>query len=242
MPEPGYAKSFEAFLACTNEKQQLFEYLDSLIRQRGAESLLDIGPGNGDLSIPLSRLVQKYQAIEPIPAYVERLRQQGLNVEQGSFPIQLAGTYDIVLASHVVSFKDTSLEPFIEQAWKQVAEQGILVIITHQGGESDWSRLSARLGKDNLPYHQAVFARLLQLLEMRAAVYQHKIITTVESNAIEQIWSALGFVWSDGRQEGWQDYSQHRNELLTLLETEYKQGDRYVFPFEHTVLMATRRA
>ena len=100
-----YTKAFRAFLDHTTEKQDLFAALKRRIEVAGAQSLLDIGAGNGDLAIPLSELVTTYLAIEPKPDFAAKLMANGIKVINSAFPCDFGGTFDAVLASHVIPWE-----------------------------------------------------------------------------------------------------------------------------------------
>lgn len=234
-----YSTAFASFLASTNEKSALYTWLEQAIEQHRISSLLDIGPGNGDLSVPLSRLVQRYVAVEPNELYVAALRASGLEVVHSAFPAPLTQTFSMVLASHVIDVDDAQLPLFIESAWRAVNHDGVCVVITHRGADDDWQALCERLAYDNLPYHRAVFERSVELLQQHGEVAQQRLHTTIESSSREQMLSALGFVWSDGNHDRWVLFERHQQAVADLLDTHYRRQDRYVFPFEQTVITTT---
>jgi SAM-dependent methyltransferase len=234
-----YERAFEAFLDCTDEKDALCQWLLECLEVRQAQSLLDIGPGTGALSIPLSRAVKRYRAVEPIASYAMQLQAQGLEVLQQAFPANLNEFFDVVLASHVINLSDTDVNLFIKAAWRLVTPAGALIIITHQGIEPDWLALTRTLKQDNLPYHQAVFARLVQLLNERGVVASQQITTNITSQTLEQMLAALAFVWSDGDRQRWQIFERHYEAIQALLEENYFRQGRFFFPFVHTFLTVT---
>ncbi len=235
-----YEQAFEAFLDCTDEKSVLLDYFSSVLKQRGVATLLDIGPGNGDLSVPLANLVDRYVAVEPISAYVAALRQRKLMVIQSRFPTSIIREkFDLVLASYVISLTDTDLKPFVEAAWKLVNPDGALVIAIHQGTEPSWQDLVLTLKEDNLPYHRAVYQRLVELLQSCGRVERRVLTTQIQSSSLEKMVAALGFVWSDGDKQLWLGYDRHDQEVAELLRAKYCHDNVFCFPFEHTVLTTT---
>ena len=65
-----YKNDFEKFLSHTDEKKVLLDEISKEIEKHKTESLLDIGAGNGLLSIPLSKKVESYLAVEPNKKFV----------------------------------------------------------------------------------------------------------------------------------------------------------------------------
>jgi SAM-dependent methyltransferase len=228
------------FLQCTDEKELLEEWLTERLSASRTDSILDIGPGPGDLSLPLSRLFTRYIAVEPNAAYATTLQQQGLAVIEKPFPTVIEGDFDVVLASHVINLTDTSVEPFVKAAWDLLKSGGRLVIVTHQGIEADWIALCQTLSDDNLPYHPAVFGRLMAELEAYGPVVVERLTTHIASPKLSKLLAALGFVWSDGDLQRWQIFEQHVAAVAALLHSRYYSGGRFTIPFEQTIVTLTK--
>lgn len=241
MPDDqAYTRAFEVFLATTNEKKVLLEELQKIIKEDNVQSLLDIGPGNGDLSIPLSREVEHYVGVEPIDVYAQKLQAAGLHIINQPFPADILEHFDMVLACHVISFTDTDIPEFLNAAWERIVSGGTMVVVTHSGAESDWGRLTATLEQKDLPYHRAVFERIRQLLDERGKMELRTVKTTVESDSKGQMIEALGFVWSDGEPQKFSEFMSHKESVAAFLDQSYVNQSHYLFPFEHTFIIATK--
>lgn len=233
-----YSKSFQAFLDHTDEKPVLLDVLTKRLRTLGALSLLDIGAGNGDLSIPLSKLVERYVAIEQKSDYAERLRNAGLEVIHSPFPCSLDTRFDAVLLSHSLpahSDGRDGWEPFVSAAWSQTSETGHLLIVTFEDEESEWNDLIQASGLELMREREKRLASLKAYLKTFGAVEQSIITTLVTTKTLDEMVQALAFVWSDGLPEH-MDLFLANQKIGEYLDARYKTKDGYAFPFHHYLL------
>ena len=242
--EEQYIKDFETLLKHTDEKEVLYQALAEEIKSNHFSSILDIGAGNGDLSLPLSKLVNRYLAVEQKPKYVDRLKLLGIEVVEGSWPINLGDQelFDLVLSSHSISYHHSKVWPFLTAAWEWVDKNGELLIITFRGEPDDWTDLTAKLGDDLLSYHEPAFADLISGLNKWGEVEVSKIITTVKTDNLEQMLEALAFVYSDGQLERREKFFSYKSVITGLLDQKYKQGNKYIFPFQHFLIKVKKGA
>lgn len=146
-----YATYFAKFVQHTNEKPVFIEEIINIIRQRQVKSMLDIGAGNGALSIPLARLVPDYVAIESNVNHIALLKDASLSVIPQKFPCPVQGTFDLVLASHVLSYQTLDQREFVNCAFDMVNHRGILLLVTFRSNEkNEWTELIEQL---EIPVH-----------------------------------------------------------------------------------------
>ena len=236
-----YRRSFKAFLKHTNEKRVLVDYLKDLIFVSGADSLLDIGAGRGDIAIPLSRMVREYVCIEQNAGYAERLRAHGLTVGEGTFPLSVQGTYDIVLSSHSVPRDADTCSRFVDAAARLVARRGVLAVITINDGSSIWDDFRRECG---LSYRHEVRDRLALLeakLRSLGSCRKRVIRTDVRTKELDEMRAALAFVYSNGDGTDIEVFMQnpHVDGMLNLGFLKSETGE-YVFPFDHYAFEVTR--
>lgn len=115
-----YDDAFRAFLNHTDEKRILFGEISQRIAEKNIKSLLDIGAGNGQLSIPLAQLAKRYLAVEARENYVQKLRNAGLEVCHAVFPCIINDRFNMVLASRSTPWRSEDYQPFIGAAWNNV--------------------------------------------------------------------------------------------------------------------------
>ncbi|HCI05263.1 MAG: hypothetical protein UX26_C0009G0014 [Parcubacteria group bacterium GW2011_GWC1_45_9] len=235
-----YKNDFEKFLAHTDEKQILLEEISKEIEKYGAKSLLDIGAGNGLLSVPLSKKVENYLAIESNKGFATKLREAKLEVIEGVFPLEIPGAFDMALASHSISYEKDSFEPFIKEAWKSVKSRGVLLIITYRGQEDDWTRLMKDLGESHEDHNRIGFNQIIELLASLGKVKTRKVITRVKTDNLEDMIQALSFVASDGKPEKKEKFLENHLRLGKILSEKYQDKNGYFFPFQHFFIITEK--
>lgn len=228
-----YKNDFEKFLSHADEKEVLLEEILQDIRKYKIKSLLDIGAGNGSLSIPLSREVGSYLAVEPNEKFVVKLREAQLKVAEGKFPLEIFGFFDMVLASHSISYRRDLYVTFIGEAWKLVEPNGIFLIITYRGQEDDWTKLMKELGENHEDRNRVGFNQIVELLASLGEVKTRKVITRVKAKNLNDIVQALSFVASGGKPEKKDRFLEKAERLEKILKQKYQDNGEYSFPFQH---------
>lgn len=231
-----YKNDFEKFLAHTNEKEILRDEIIQEIKKRKAKSLLDIGAGNGLLSIPIAQVVDRYLAIEPKEVFVKTLKAAGLDVIHDRFPTILEDQFDFVLSSHSIKYDKALFEPFVRAAWKCVAPNGALVIITYRGQEDDWTRLMDALGENPTDRNRVGYNGLIMLLNDLGEVKTKKIKTTVRTDTIDDMIDALALVAANGVPERKEEFMKKRTKLEKILRSSYTKNSGFEFPFQHYII------
>ena len=237
--QQAYKNDFEKFLAHTNEKKILLSEIVSEIEKRQVKSMLDIGAGNGLLSIPLSKHVVEYLAVEPTDSFVETLKSAGLETIHGSFPMSIVKRFDMVLTSHSVSFLRDRVEAFVRSAFEHVNESGVLLIVTYSGKEGPWGELIRKLDQEQSPIEFIEYKELLTLVETIGKVDVRKVKTTVETDTLEDMIDALTFIASNGIPELKAQFLMKKEQIVDFLGS-YKKGTGYVFPFLHYFVVVSK--
>ncbi len=235
-----YERDFENFLLHTNEKLLLFEKISEEIRKKKVSSLLDIGAGNGFLSVPLSKKVDYYLAIEKSKLFAEKLSRAGLNVIQRSFPFNLNEKFDMVLISHALP--EDNYENFIREAWNFVLPGGSLLIITHKEKGGDWVRLleeikglkSKEKKKKDYTYDEITLF-MSKLGETKVSKTASHVYSSNEKDAIR----ALSFIFSDGDQKLKKSFMSHKTTLSKIL-SKYTTEDGIFFPVNHFFIITQK--
>ena len=230
-----YADSFSIFLEHTNEKEVLREEVLQEIKHVHAESVLDIGAGRGELGKAIATEVKDYTAIESNALYVERLKKMNLRVVDGIFPnVDIENNFDFVLASHVISYRSTELQPFFEKAASLIKKEGKFLLVTHRTGEvDDWTKLLALLGESLERDYKNKFQDIVGILEQYGKVNIRMVPTTVETKNIQDMLAALSFVYATGRQELLKNWESALPTIREWIEKNYKTSQGFSFPFRH---------
>jgi len=243
-----YINDFQKYLSHTDEKEIFLDEITKEIKKYEVHSLFDIGAGGGLLSIPLSKKVGRYLAIEQKEEYVKKLKDAGLEVIQGEFPMKISESFDMVLSSHSISsYRKEYLESFAKEAWKFVKPNGILLIITYKGQEDDWTNLMDQIGvkKEQFDikiedYNRLGYNTLIELLNSLGEIKTKKVITKVVTDNIEDMIQALCFVFSYGKTEKREQFLSLCTKLENILNSQYRDGMRYYFPFQHFFIVTQK--
>ncbi len=236
-----YSKGFEKFLTHTDEKQVFIDEFTNHIKAYQTKSILDIGAGNGTVAIPIASMVQKYVAIEHNPKYIKKLQDAGLAVVEGSFPMLIDGSFDLVLLSHAISYTERNHIALISNAWDLVNPGGYLLTVTHRGESDEWSQLLDSIDMNKDEHYSEVYTEIIEALEQRGATEIRRVITTLETDNIEDMVSALSFVAGGGRQELFEQFMSSTQRVREILDKSYRHGKTYSFPFTH-IFIATKKA
>lgn len=226
-----YEKDFQKFLSLTNEKEVLLEKIKEKIKERKVSSLLDIGAGDGLLSLPLSNEVKRYLAIEESDYFTEELERKGLKVKKGSFPLDIEDTFDMVLVSH--SHPDSGYEQFISSAYNLLALNGCLLLITYKDRDSEWVNLLREVGEEGVEMERVGYQELSKYMQTLGRVNIEKEISIVTAPTAEELFNALSFVFSDGDEEKKERFSLHKERLCAIFKLRYNTGKVFSFPFQH---------
>jgi len=233
-----YKKAFENYLKLTDEKERFFGYLSAAIQKFEIKSILDIGAGNGDLAIPLSKAVEKYVAVERNKNFIEALESKNLEVIQRDFlekelPIQ--DKFDLVLCSYVIPHED-SFEEFVSKAFHYVDRGGQLIIITHTNPQVELGNFCEHLGLENEWDDPSFSPRIIKFLSSLGRVKQKNLSTEIISDNLEDLFLALSFGFSIGSKEKEDQFFEKKDEAFKFLEKNYSKGEKYVFPFKHEII------
>lgn len=232
-----YTRAFHAFLDCTDEKKVFLEKIGEKLRDHNVSSVLDIGAGNGDLAIPLSKLVDTYVAIEPVSQQADILRKAGLTVFESLFPCPINENFDLVLISHSLPWKQEKYQPFLTEAKKLVAANGSILVITYDDSTGDWHKLLVECGlpsKRRITNHVSALIEFLPSLSPR--ITRTDIITTVASTDLEKVMRALAFVYSDGEPDHFAEFMSSEKVRSYIRDRYHDPLKGFSFPFAHIFL------
>jgi SAM-dependent methyltransferase len=230
-----YKNDFKFFIAHTDEKAVFYNEIKDEIHSHNVESLLDIGAGNGMLSIPLAKEVREYVAVETNPKFVKKLSEAGLDVVEGKFPLGIEKKFDMVLSSHSINYSPEVYEPFLNSSVELLQEGGLFLLIIFKGEEDPWTRLLDQLGENKVEKYNNIFDHIIGLLEKSGTVSVRKVFTHVTTDTVSEMIEALSFVYSDGKDEDKKKFLANSDKLINIIEEDYREKaiGKFVFPFQH---------
>lgn len=171
----------------TNQKEVLFKNISQYIDKYNVRSLLDIGAGDASLAAKLAGKVDRYLAVEQDAGNVEKLKANNLEAIQGTFPVELNETFDLVLVSHAIPEEKEKHEPFLRSAWEMVNAGGLLLIVTFKGSKGGVMELKNEWhGTDNA-FDEELYQHMMTLLQNFGEVSMHKTQSAFLSKNLDEI-------------------------------------------------------
>jgi SAM-dependent methyltransferase len=236
-----YESDFRVFLSHTDEKEVIYQKICKIIEENKINSILDIGAGNGDLSIPLSKKVNKYLTVEFRDKYVELLKSAGLRVIAGKFPIRIDDKFDLVLCSHSIPYDKKEYENLLKSAYNHITDEGLLIVITYGKEKDDWNKLLSDVGVPPFKDHYKRFDDLELFLSKLGNVKKEILITHVTTDTFDNMFAALSFVAGGGIQEIKDKFIDKKMEIINILAEKYLKANQIKIPFNHVVYTITSR-
>jgi SAM-dependent methyltransferase len=229
-----YYQGLENLTQCSDEKQVYVTTFTNYISHYGANSLLDIGAGDGQVALPISDIVEHYVAIEQNPQYAARLRQAGKQVIEEVFPTEVEDSYDLVLMSHVISHTAGEHTTLVAPAWELVKPDGHLLVVTHRGIEQDdWSQLLDRIGLGYGGRFNENLHDCLSDLRTKGETEVQNVTSTLTTDNASSMIAAMAFLASNGEQPRYDAFMDRANEVEAILGDKYQTAKGLSFPFLH---------
>lgn len=237
-----YASSFQNYLKCTDEKRIFLQSFARYIKDLRIHSLLDIGAGNGDLAIPLSKLADKYVAVEKNGVFVKKLESEGVEVVKADFSkedINIQGGFELVICSYVIRH-DKEFAAFVAKAWRHVSPGGHLLIATHPDSTTEWERFCRKISLENVWSYPDFIALLINYLKALGKVSTEEVGTYIRSEDKDEFFSALAFVYSGGIKEIEESFYNNEAEIKEVIEEDYMKDGAYSFPFTSEFILCSK--
>jgi len=232
-----YPRLFAAFLGATDEKKLLTDAITRIVPY--STPFLDVGAGEGSLARLLAKHYgTSYCAIEQRPDYCQRLRDEGISVEQAVFPdIELpGGSCETVLFSHVLSRLREKWQPPLEKALALLEPCGKLLIVTYRAIEDEWTKLRKVVDSAWVNDSSPTFVDLMLYLGEHGYVRIHHVVTHVRAKSGHDLIEPLAFVYSNGEAEKYEQFMARSLPLAAFFENYRLAKDAYSFPFNHYII------
>lgn len=172
----------------SNQKDILFQGIQSYIKRYKIKSVLDIGAGDGVLASKIFDIVDSYTALEKESAKCKKLSDKGLNVIEGEFPhVVLNHTYDLVLSSHSIPEDVEMVDAFVSSAWNYVRKGGVFLIVTFKGGKGDLYKFKKDIEGKAKIFDEAIFHVLQKSVGKLGEYTIQKKKSILKSDSLEDI-------------------------------------------------------
>ena len=183
-------------------------------------------------------MVEKYCAVEMNSNFIPKLLNKNLNVIEGEFPLNIENSFDMILASHTISYrhKDFSryIGAFFKCAWKLLNSGGILLLINSAGNEGEWTTFMNRIGmQEELIPSQKGYKEILLKLRLLGKLSILKIDSFIRTNNIDDMIDSLTFIASKGDPLRKTKFLSNRVKIEEVLKKSYFINNEFVFPLEH---------
>jgi len=200
-----YKNEFDWYCAHTDEYRLIVDYILRIITRNGIPcgTVLDIGAGGGNLTLPLSKVFDQVVAIEPNPFYISELHKLdtgSIHVINAHWPttnIKIA--VDIALCVHTMYYID-------KNQWTK-AIMGMLTLL-NPGGVVLIVLVSKRIEKYLIGHiedtHSCVYAEDMEnFLALSDLVFtSNMIVSTVRVKTIHDCYRVLRFLsWNSLHKE-----------------------------------------
>ncbi len=147
MNEVAYQKSFELFLRKTDEKVVIEDFVRDAVFLHRDMSFLDIGGGDGSLTLNIARKVGRTTVVEPNRGLCKGLtRHQKIRVINKKWEdIHLAEKFDFILAAYVVTyFPRSRRKQLIRKMYHLLNPGGKLLILSVDAKKGSWRKVHSR--------------------------------------------------------------------------------------------------
>jgi len=180
-----YPQAFMGFTANTDEKQNIARVILDIAQSQGANSLLDLGAGDGELTGILASSFHRVVAVEKQKELARALGDlKGVTaVHQTMQAFEPAEKFDTILMSYsFTGVPPEQVESFLTQALSWRSENGQLLTVTFEDN-CNWDR-----------YSTAVYERLNLERTGGANLHRERIVeagftATPVGRAISHMWS-----------------------------------------------------
>lgn len=219
-----------------NQRAILKETVLQVISRHKIQSMLDVGAGSSGTALAYKNAVKNYLAIERDEGRAEALGKDGIAVINESFPCIIEDKFDLVLSSHSIPEEVEAYEAFLQTAWKNVSEQGYLMIITFKGASETLWRLRNELLPAKAPRKDSELVKeMMRILQSFGHPTISRVTSWERTKVPEDIAQELSLSLR-------LDHGQLKERLLSVLESRFKDGCGYFFPHEHLVLLIKKCA
>lgn len=214
----------------SNQKEILRKHIADHLASEAANSLLDIGAGDGKVSVDLRADVSDYLAVEKHAGSAKRLKILGLPVKEGQFPCELSREFDVVLVSHSLPEDFQKLDRFIKSAWNVTAQGGVLIIISFKGGAGTISKISEFIwGKAHI-HDSYYFSCLLAGVSKLGTPKLERFLSRFSAGSIEELVNLIS--GNLAVELG----SPERLAIQNYVQEFCKNGPEYYIDCEHTCI------
>ncbi len=195
MNDSAYKKSFELFLRRTNEKSVIEKFITENIKFNNEISFLDIGAGNGSLTLKISKKVKSTLVVEPNQSFYKLLlKQKGIRILNKKWEeVNLNESFDFILAAYVITyFPKTKRKQLIKKIYNILKPGGSILILSVDAKKGSWRKIHTYFYNLINHDHYSSDSELKQIVQKYGAVSKSFKTQVISKNSDEML-RILGF-------------------------------------------------
>jgi hypothetical protein len=129
----------------------------------------------------------------------------------------------------------------ISNAWRLVADNGHLLVVTHRGEKDDWSKLLDFVGMGKFYEYERVYKQIIGALNTRGQTTLKRVTTTLETNNTYDMIEAMAFVAAAGNKTLFDRFTKAQDSVAKLLKEKYRTSSgSYSFPYTHIFISTAK--
>lgn len=209
-----YEQSFKAFVRKTSEKREILSLLTKEISLGKKVHFLDIGGGNGALTLPLSKKVGRTLVVEPNPSFAQHFSLKGIPcINERWETARIREKFDFVLAAYVVThFPKTKIRGLVGKMMNCLRPNGKLVMIAVDEKAGSWRQIHTYFYK-LIGLQRKSSTQELKKIAKTLRAKKIKITTAVRANNEEKMLRVLSFDFGKYGNK----FEQHKEKLKSYL-------------------------
>lgn len=199
-----YDRYLQHYASRSDEKVKLRELLLGELKRVAKHAFLDVGPGEGELTIPISSLFESTTIIEVNSKFIVLLESKipnlrVLNTGIEDLKANRKDAYDLILLSHVLYYVDIcAWNDVIRVLYSMLAARGMLVVVLNDN-TGDWGELIARF-KNKYPgqcaFNYRPFSEFISAIEttyqnIKVVPYSSQLTYSDIDSAVEAVLDQL---------------------------------------------------
>lgn len=143
MKDKKYQQSFDLFLKRTDEKEIILRFIEKIIKFQKIGKFLDIGAGNGSLSLHISKNVSETLAVEPNEYLFQELKKKKLNaVNEKWEDIAIKDKFDFILVAYAFTyFPVKKRERLIKKMFNLLNSGGRILFLSVDPQKGTWRKV-----------------------------------------------------------------------------------------------------
>lgn len=217
------SSSYGFFIAHSDEKNQQI----SILRRKIGGVLLDIGPGEGTITLSLKNVFDRVEVVEEKGLYCDKLAQHGIICHKTKFEqFETSTRYDVILASHVLTYLDDK-ESMIAKMYELLKVGGRLFIFNMA-----YDGLMQVIKEKIHPNLENRTDLIVQEILKKYARFEREVIPiNLSSQTPEEMAKLVEFLSEKDKDK----FGKEKENIQSLIQANARQGDKFILNYYNVV-------